>query len=160
MNGCKETQVFLEDMMPLIQERLATGQNVQFEPKGISMLPLLRPGTDSVVLSPISEKLKKYDISLYQRRNGRYVLHRIVEVGETYTCMGDNQLEKEPGLEQEQMIAVVTAFYRDGERHEVSEWSYQVYCRYWYYRRLLCKVWRYSKSRIKRKVYRIAGVEY
>jgi len=153
MNNNKEAVVCLEDMLPLIKERLEAGQNFQFEPKGISMLPLLRPGTDSVVLSPITGKLKKYDIPLYQRKNGGFVLHRIVNVGETYTCMGDNQLEKEPGLEREQMIAVVTAFYRDGERHEVTEWNYQIYCRYWYYRRLLCKLKRYSKNWIKRKVY-------
>lgn len=153
-----EVQVVLEDMLPLIRERLAAGQNVQFIPKGISMLPLLRPGKDSVVLSPVPEKLRKYDIPLYQRKNGGFVLHRIVKVGETYTCMGDNQLEKEPGLEHEQMIAVVTAFYRDGERHEISEWSYQIYCRYWYYRRILHRLWRCSKRWMKRKVYRAAGV--
>ena len=40
------------------------------------MLPMLREGKDSVVLSKISEPLRKYDVVLYQRRNGQYVLIR------------------------------------------------------------------------------------
>ena len=30
-------------------------------PGGVSMLPMLRQGLDQVVLSPLPEKLKKYD---------------------------------------------------------------------------------------------------
>ena len=105
----------LEQLMPLIREYLAAGKTVKFSPRGISMLPMLRQGIDDVVLSPLPEKLKKYDLPLYQRDDGHFVLHRIVRVGETYTCVGDNQFELEHGLRHDQMIAVVTAFSRAGE---------------------------------------------
>ena len=86
----KEYYTQLDNLMPLFRERLAAGQKVQFSPRGISMLPMLRQGKDSVILSPLPENLRKYDIPLYQREDGKYILHRIVEVGETYTCISMN----------------------------------------------------------------------
>ena len=71
----------LDDLMPVIRERLEAGETVEFMPRGVSMLPLLRQGRDAVVLSPLPERLRKYDVVLYRRRNGQYVLHRIVECG-------------------------------------------------------------------------------
>ncbi len=132
-----EKDVRLEQLMPLFRERLEMGRTVRFMPRGVSMLPMLRQGIDSVVLSPLPEKLKKYDLPLYQRRNGKYVLHRIVDVADTYTCLGDNQFEKEPGLEHDQMIGLVTAFYRGEKYHSVNEIGYKLYCRFWYHSREL-----------------------
>jgi hypothetical protein len=88
----------MEELMPLMKECLANGQSVTFSPHGVSMLPILREGRDTVTISAPPEKLKKYDIILYQRTNGKYVLHRIVGVGETYTCIGDNQFVLEKGI--------------------------------------------------------------
>ena len=52
-----------EDLIPLLTERLAEGQTVRYLPfRGISMLPLLRQGKDSVQLSPLPERLEKYDL--------------------------------------------------------------------------------------------------
>ena len=136
--------------MPLIRERLDAGQSVRFSPRGTSMLPMLRQGTDSVVLSPLPERLKKYDLPLYQRDNGQYVLHRIVAVGETYTAVGDNQFDLEPGLRQDQMIALVTGFYRGDQFHAVTEPGYRLYCRYWHYSRPIRRFWRRVKGFIRR----------
>lgn len=117
--------------MPLILEALNAGKSVRFSPMGVSMLPMLRQGIDTVTLSPLPEHLSKYDIPLYRRTNGKYVLHRIVAVDETYTCMGDNQVEPEPGLRHEQMIALVTAFSRNGRTIPVTDPGYRLYCRLW-----------------------------
>ena len=114
------------------------------------MLPMLRQGIDSVVLAPVPGKLRKYDLPLYRRENGKYVLHRIVDAGCTYTCMGDNQFVPEPGLRQDQMIAVVTAFYRGEKKHSVSEPGYRLYCRIWHYSRPLRKFWRRGMGWIRR----------
>lgn len=132
----------LDDLMPLFREQLATGQSVRFSPMGTSMLPMLRQGVDSVVLSPMPDKLEKYDLPLYQRHDGHYVLHRIVGAGETYTCIGDNQFVPEPGLKHEQMIAVVTAFDRGDREIKVSNLGYRIYCRLWHYSRPLRRFWR------------------
>ena len=142
----------LDALMPLFREQLEAGQSVRFSPRGVSMLPMLRQGIDSVVLSPLPEKLKKYDLPLYQRQDGHYALHRIVAAGETYTCMGDNQFVPEPGLKQEQMIAVVTAFYRGHREIRVSNPGYRVYCRLWHYSRPLRRFWRRGMGFLRRRL--------
>ena len=125
----------MEDLMPLIREILNSGKSVRILPRGISMLPMLRQGIDSVVISPLPQTLKKYDLPLYQRDDGKYILHRIVAVGETCTCIGDNQFVPEPGVRRDQMIALVTGFYRGEKFHSVTEPGYRFYCRFWHFSR-------------------------
>lgn len=126
---------YMSDLLPLMKEILEAGQSVRFSPKGVSMLPMLRQETDSVVVSPVQGKLKKYDIPLYQRSNGKYVLHRVVEVGDTYTCIGDNQFIPEQGVSHDQVVAVVTAFYRREKMYTVENVGYRIY--YW--------IWNWSR---------------
>lgn len=118
----------LAQLLPYMQEQFAQGKSVQIRPGGISMLPMLHPGRDVVELSPLPEKLKKNDLPLYRRKDGSFVLHRIVKVGETYTCVGDNQQNKEPGICREQMVALTTAFVRNGHRYSVDHPGYRLYC--------------------------------
>jgi len=143
----------LEQLMPLIKEYLAAGRSVRFAPRGISMLPMLRQGIDNVELSPLPPTLKKYDLPLYQRDNGQYVLHRIVKAEDTYTCIGDNQFDYEPGLRQDQMIGLVTAFYRGEKRYSVKVWHYWLYCRLWHHSRSLRHFYRRGKSWLKRHIF-------
>ena len=123
----------MEDLMPLIREILNSGKSVRILPRGISMLPMLRQGIDSVVLSPAPQTLKKYDLPLYRRDDGRYILHRVIGVSDTYTCMGDNQFEEETGVRRDQILALVTGFYRGENYHSVEEPLYRLYCRLWHY---------------------------
>lgn len=150
MDSLFKLDVPLIQIMPMIREYLAAGKTVKFSPRGVSMLPMLRQGIDSVVLSPLPEKLSKYDLPLYQRDNGKFVLHRIVGAGDTYTCIGDNQFELEHGLRHDQMIAVVTAFYRGKKYYSVNDWRYQLYCRFWHYSRGLRHFWRRGVNYIRR----------
>ena len=137
----------IEELMPLMIEQLEKGGTVRFSPRGKSMLPMLRQDIDSVMLAPITSKLKKYDLPLYQRDNGRYVLHRIVGVGDGYTCIGDNQYFTEDGIRQDQMIAIVTSFNRGGKEYSVNDIRYQLYCRFWHYSRFPRRVLRGIKHR-------------
>lgn len=146
-----DRNVRLDDVMPLIRERLEQGQSVRFSPRGTSMLPMLRQGMDTVTLSPLpTRRLRKYELPMYQRENGQYVVHRIVKVGETYTCIGDNQIEEEPGLRHEQMIALVTGFTRNGKEHSVEELSHRIYCRFWHYVRPIRFAWLHFLWHIRR----------
>lgn len=140
----------LEELMPLIRERLSAGQSVKFSPHGISMLPMLRQGRDNVVLSSVTGRLKKYDLPLYQRKNGQYVLHRVVRVGETYSCIGDNQFVTEHGIEDGQIIAVVTAFTRDNKLCRTKSVLYRIYCVIWHHSRIIRRIWRGVKRRVRR----------
>ncbi len=146
-----EQDVSLHEVMPMIRSCLERGQTVTFRPRGTSMLPMLRHGKDRVTLSPATEKLKKYDLPLYQRDDGCFVLHRVLKAEETYTCIGDNQFSYEAGIRPDQIIALVTAFERDGKRYRVDQWQYKLYCRYWHYTRLPRRALRKLK-RILRKI--------
>ena len=131
MNSLPEIKMELDALMPLIREKLSTGQSVRFSPMGVSMLPMLRQKKDSVVLAAPPEKLKKYDLPLYVRDNGKYILHRIIEAGDSYTCCGDNQFQMETGIRHDQIIAVVTGFYREDKYISVTDRRYRAYCRLW-----------------------------
>lgn len=134
-DGPRIMEANMEQFMPLIRECLEAGQSIRFSPKGISMMPMLRQDLDSVILSPIQGKLKRYDLPLYKRSSGAYILHRIIDVGETYTCMGDNQFKPEFGLRQDQMVALVTAFYRGDRMISVHSPGYRIYCSIWHHSR-------------------------
>ncbi len=121
----------LEHLMPLIREELSQGKPVWFTPHGISMRPMLEDGRDRVMLVPPPQVLKKYDLALYQRENGQYVLHRVVKVGQTYTFVGDNQFVYEPNIRPDQVIAVVSEFVRKGRHYDVRHGGYRLYCRVW-----------------------------
>lgn len=143
-----ERNVSLEDMIPLIRETLASGKTVCFAPRGVSMLPMLRQGRDTVTLSKIDGRLGKYDIPLYRRDDGTYVLHRIVKSGDTYTCIGDHQYAVEPGIRHDQLIGVVSAFSRDGKTVCVQDCGYRIYCRLWHWSRPI----RHVCSGVKRRL--------
>ena len=119
-------------LMPLLRERLGAGQVVRWLPfRGVSMLPMLRQGKDSVELAPLPEKLKKFDLPVYQYPSGKYVMHRVVAVKDThYVCLGDNLTETET-VYPEQMIGVVSAFRRGEKRISVGDFRYRLYCRVW-----------------------------
>lgn len=142
----------MEDLMPLIRESLDQGNSVRFSPRGRSMLPMLRQGIDSVVISPRSGPFKKYDLPLYRRDDGKYILHRIVDVADTYTCLGDHQFTKELGVRNDQVIALVTGFYRGEEYHSVNETGYRLYCRLWHYSRPIRYIWHRGSGWLRRKI--------
>ena len=150
MDSLLEYDYRLEDLMPLIRDSLAAGRSVRFSPRGVSMLPMLRQGRDRIRLSPAPEKLGKYNLPLYQRKNGKYVLHRVVDEGDTYTCIGDNQFTLERGITHGQIIGVVTAFYRDGREIRVDAPEYRLYCRFWHWSRPLRFQWRRVKAVLRR----------
>ncbi len=147
-----ENSVRLAEVMPFIQERLAAGESVKFTPHGTSMLPMILGGRDQVVLSPMPSQWKKYDLPLYQRDNGQFVLHRIVKVGDTFTCIGDNQFSYETGIRPDQMIAVVTAFVRSGREHRVDTLSHRCYRCLWHHSRGLRYIGRILWGRLRRIV--------
>ena len=126
-------RIFLREVNPLIEETLQSGGEVAFTPAGSSMLPMLRSRRDKIVLVKSPENLKKYDIPLYRRKNGQFVLHRVVDVKKDgYAMCGDHQWQVEYGVRHEQIIGVVKAFYR-GDKYIDCKASkvYRLYCVIW-----------------------------
>lgn len=102
----KEQKV--EDLLPFIKESIRDGGQFVFYPKGTSMNPTIIFEKDCVVLKePLN--LQKYDIVLYRRTGGAFVLHRIIKIkDDTFTMRGDNQFLLESGIKKEQIIAVAS----------------------------------------------------
>lgn len=100
---------------------------------GVSMMPLLRQHRDVMVIGrvPEGERLKKYDAPLYKRRNGQYILHRILEVREKdYVVCGDNCWQKER-VTDAQILGVLQAVVRDGREIPVTDKKYLWYVHLW-----------------------------
>lgn len=106
-----------EKIMPLIVSQLESGGTVCIKPYGTSMLPLIRQGKDEVVLEKHTQKAKRYDILFYRRKNGQFVLHRVVKFDKNggYIIRGDHQFEYEYGITDDDVIAVVKEIRRDGK---------------------------------------------
>ena len=63
---------------------------------GTSMNPLIHHQKDNIIVVKNKERLKKYDVPVYQDKNGKYIMHRIVEVHpDHYIIIGDNLMAKE-----------------------------------------------------------------
>lgn len=124
----KSVSVELEDLLPIIEEKLSRGGSFKFSPKGISMLPIIRSGVDSVIISPVIGRLKKYDVPLYRRDNGQFVLHRVLAVKKnSYVMCGDNQLIPERNVYDRHIIGVVTSIHKPDGIISVDDLKYLTY---------------------------------
>lgn len=125
--------VAMSELSPVITEVLQAGGEVTFTPSGTSMMPMLHDRTDKVILKKAEFPLKKYDLPLYCRDDGKFILHRVVEArGDgTYIMCGDNQWIRELGIRDDNIIGVVKAFERNGKVYNCTDKSYILYCRFW-----------------------------
>ena len=137
----------LEQLFPIIEEKLSCGGEVTFKPHGISMLPLLRQGKDSITVGKLDKKPSRLDVIFYRRKNGQFVLHRIIgKDNNGYILCGDNQFAKEHGVTDDMIIGIMTAFYRGGTRVETDSSRYLMYCRVLWARR----IYLHMKSLVRR----------
>lgn len=126
----EKKQIPLAELWPLMKEQIELGKTVVFSPKGTSMLPLIRQNVDKVVLKKAPNKLKKYDLPLYLRKNGQFVLHRVVGIEKSgYVMCGDNQFEREHGIKNEQILALACGVYRENEYLSFDDKKYVNYCK-------------------------------
>lgn len=144
-------QVSIDDVIDLMTERLNAGGKVTFTPKGTSMLPMLRDGEDAVILEKTQDRLKLFDVAFYKRDNGQYVLHRVYSFDSdgTYAMCGDNQFVLEHGIRNDQIIAVMTAFFRKGKNYTTESVTYKIYINFWYYVRILRRIFAFFTRRKK-----------
>lgn len=117
----------LKDMWPLINEVISTGGEFRMAPHGNSMLPLIRPNIDEVVLVA-PNNLKKHDIVLFRRDDGKFVLHRLMLIKkDEYLMCGDNQRFYETDIKSENILAKVKSIYRDGVLVDLESKEYKKY---------------------------------
>jgi len=82
-----------------------------------------------IIKKPVPEK---FDIPLYIRNDGKYILHRIVAVKKDgYIVSGDNQCIREYPVMLSQILGVVVGFWRNGKYIDCNNCLYKLYCRLW-----------------------------
>lgn len=123
--------------------------------KGFSMMPMLRQHRDLVVISKIAEPLKKNDVILF-KRNGKYILHRIVRVREdSVDTAGDHNWWKEHNVRTDEIKGILTAFVRDGKEIRCDDPDYQRYVRLWEKTFYLRAAFLYGRAASRKTVSRI-----
>lgn len=149
----KAYEVRLADLWPAMEEQLNNGKTVKFQPQGTSMLPMLRPGKDLVLLGKAPAVLKKNDLPLYIRADGHFVLHRVVAVKNgKYIMCGDNQWKLEYNILPEQILGIAQGFYREEKYISSDNFLYRIYCTM---RTSMLKL-RIFPSRVKNKIKKFA----
>ena len=125
----EQQNISLKALIPVIREVLASGGEFSLKPRGISMLPYLREGRDTIILSPLKRPPKRGDVLLYVRDTGAPVLHRVVRIERdgTLSMRGDNQYYIEKGIRLDQVVAIMERFFRHGRKKRTSSFSSRLY---------------------------------
>lgn len=135
---------------------------------GISMMPLLRQHRDLLIIAPPPEgRLRIWDIPLYRRDNGQYIMHRVLWVRkDDYIICGDNQWRPETGITDRHIIGVLEAVNRDGKllpvrataEHPHVPFGYRLYVFVWCFffpiRAVICFLWFRIRYRLLMKASR------
>ena len=143
--------------MSTFEEILSKDGKLVYKTKGVSMNPMLYQNRDLVVIVPVKERLKKYDVALY-RRGKSYVLHRVIEVNDdgTYLIRGDNTYSDEI-VPDSAVLGVLTEFVRDGKQYKVTDEDYLRYVRARVKSYPMRRLYVLSKQRTKRAIKKIIG---
>lgn len=114
------------------EEELRLNGKLIYTNCGDSMMPLIKQGRDVLVISAADGRLKKYDVPLYKRDSGQYVLHRILKVRQNdYIICGDNRWQREYGITDRHIIGVLTSVLRNGKEISFNSLRYRIYVHLW-----------------------------
>ena len=127
-------------------------------PHGNSMWPMLRDRKDRFVVRPLQGPLRKFDIPLYYRpQNSHMTVHRVIGVTERgYEIRGDNCYFTEHDIAPENIVGVITEFYRGEKRFSVQARGYRCYVRLWTLCYPLRWLWHHTGYRVWRTAKRVA----
>lgn len=122
----------MEELMPILSAQLESGGKATLVVTGNSMYPTFRNHSDAVWLIPVNRPLKRGDLILYRRKNGQYILHRIVTKPNNgiFFCTGDNQWELER-VTDTQVLALVDGFVRGGQACPEQDRRYRAWVAFW-----------------------------
>jgi hypothetical protein len=120
--------VILSEAIRLVND----GVSVTFPVNGVSMLPFIVGGSESVILErPLD--VKRGDVVLAKVENGNYVIHRVESIkGDCVTLMGDgNLLLREHCHMVDVRAKVVYVVDKNGKKRSLEA----------FWRRLAAKLW-------------------
>ena len=120
-----------QELIPPLLKLLEDTPTVPLLISGSSMSPFLVHGRDTVYLSKITYPPRRGDMILYRRDNGKFVLHRVYETGDTYTMVGDAQTLLERGIRPDQLLARVTSVCRKGKMLQKGSFWWDFFEKTW-----------------------------
>lgn len=142
------TKVTIDQISPMILGLLQENIDVQINITGVSMLPLLVPNRDKVLLTKFDGSVNKNDIVLFRRLNGDFVLHRVyAERNNVVDCVGDSQRVIEKNIPKEKIVAKAIAIERNGKHINIDGFGYKCYVFFWSKLRVI-------RSRLTRILYK------
>lgn len=114
-----------------IEKALKERGSAVIVPTGNSMRPLLWPDQDSVALEARAA-YHIFDIVLYKRSGGDYILHRIVgKDGKGFVLCGDNQTRREYGVSPEQILGAAREWFHNGKARTPGDPLIRAYVFFW-----------------------------
>lgn len=118
-------KISLSSLLPFIEEAFEKNATFKIPITGTSMNPLLYEKRDFVLIKKPEFPLEIGDIPLYRRKDGHFVLHRVVDMDEYgYVMCGDNQFILERGIKDENIIGVVCEMNINGSTVDVDDPEY------------------------------------
>ena len=131
----KQCVLPMEAILELMEEAFAQGGSYDLVVTGWSMSPTLKPGRDMVrLVRPQGGKIRRHDIVFARRRQGGFMLHRVVKLlpGGGALLSGDGQTWLE---EVDEILATVEAIRRKGKWISVRSPWYRLYVFFWSFTR-------------------------
>ena len=112
MNTTLDTRKFVSILKGIVED----GHEVSMTIVGSSMSPFLIHNRDKIYFTKPDSPLKRGDMVFYQRSNGQYVMHRIINAKKDgYYMVGDAQIKIEGPIDENQIFAIVTKVVRKGK---------------------------------------------
>lgn len=121
---------------------------------GVSMLPLLRQGKDTVQVD--RGQPKKGDVALFESANGRVcVLHRVIKIkSDIYVFRGDNCVSNEY-VPKDKVLGVLVRIWRNGKEIDVKHsFGYKCYSLFWRLTTFIRIPFKKVKSKLKKIIKR------
>ena len=120
------------EYVSVLRELAETGKVVSMQIAGSSMAPFLIHRRDFIFFTRPDRELKRGDMVFYQRKDGRYVMHRICrKAPEGYYMIGDGQTEIEGPLDRNQIFARVIKVKRKGKTMEAGNFWWEFFEHVW-----------------------------
>lgn len=122
-----------KEIMPVYRELIKNGKEVSLPITGHSMEPFLKEGRDRVILTDCKGAfLKRGDIALFMREDGKYIMHRVVKKeGGNYFFAGDEQTFIEGPIKHSCVVALVKEAYRKGKRITCKNFTWWFFKHIW-----------------------------
>ena len=116
-----------EEYFSMVKKQLSEDGQAFVRVTGNSMQPLLKHLRDGVIIVPPTS-IHTGDIVLFDRKNGRYALHRVIRKKQDgFSMAGDNQWYFETGLPYDQIVGVTDTLVRNGKKISCNNIFVKIY---------------------------------